>query len=161
MHNEWRELRNAIIMRAIDDYQMLADSRIRPNSICNYKEIEVFIMSDWCDLLLSEKGVSSRELLDILRDYRRTHEAQKQERAKKTPRLQVGVLHHHNGWNAGSLREFINDHRDMDKTTERFENGYIHKFSDGQTYALIIGDVTQRQPTVVYINGEIVQEHYL
>lgn len=74
MNEGWKELRNAILLRAVDDYQMLVDGKNRPKSTCNEQEIEKFLQSEWCATLTDDLDFNGAHILKVLQEYRRTHE---------------------------------------------------------------------------------------
>ena len=74
MNEGWKELRNAILLRAVDDYQMLVDKQITPKYNCNFGEIEEFLASEWCNILTAGLEYDGKDVLKVLQEYRRTHE---------------------------------------------------------------------------------------
>lgn len=156
----WRELRNAIILRAIDDWRMLVNRQTTPKSNCNYDEIEQFLSSKWCSELMVDMNIDGKDVLKILQEYKRTRIKKNPKNPKPEEEI-TSKIQFFNGWNRDRIKHFIADHVSMKKDTytDDIENGYRHEFADGQTYELRLGDFLRHQPTEIYINGELAQRH--
>lgn len=69
--NGYNELATAIVMQAIDDYNMLKqmDARkfVEDNQTVSYVELRRFFNSDYCDNLLVDVTFTGKDILRMLR----------------------------------------------------------------------------------------------
>jgi hypothetical protein len=69
---DYKMLGYEIVRQAIDDYRMLREmKRTRyatiAGGIISKREIESFLCSKWCEVLLSDFGMSGRDILKVLK----------------------------------------------------------------------------------------------
>ena len=85
MNERWMDLRTAIIERAIDDYKIIVkktgDRYITGNGCYNIPEIEKFFKSEYCTMLLSDVGITGRDILKELHEWRDEYLSNKQQPA--------------------------------------------------------------------------------
>lgn len=154
----WQDLRNAIIMQAVEDWQQLILRKTATKPNCNCGEIEQFLKSDWCDWLLSDMPISGKDILTVLQGYKEEHGKKKPE---SDPEENSRKVQFFNGWSRFKIKYFVRAHSNMKKETVEGEaaSGYKHEFEDGQTYEVRFGDFMKCQPTEIYINGELAERH--
>ena len=79
------DLRTAIIEQAIDDYKRIVkktgDRYITGNRCYNILEIEEFFKSEYCTMLLSDVGITGRDILKELHEWRDEYLSNKQQPA--------------------------------------------------------------------------------
>ena len=85
MNEGWMDLRTAIIEKAIDDYKRMVkksgDRYITGNGCYNILEIEKFFKSEYCTMLLSDVGITGRDILKELHEWRDEYLSNKQQPA--------------------------------------------------------------------------------
>lgn len=82
-------LRNAIIERTIDDYKALVAGACKAKPDRNIKEIEAFLMSQWCGVLLNISDATGPEILKELREWHGEYTE-----AKRRPYPKRKILRH-------------------------------------------------------------------